>query len=96
MNCLQRNDRACCHVGSQHGMLRRWWKGAGASAGSGVLLLLLPKCPLCLAAYLAVWMGAGAAMSIATQAKPVLELLFAASLILLAVRFLRQPRRVVS
>jgi len=56
----------------------------------------LPKCPFCIAAYLAVWMGAGAAMSIATQARPVLELLFAASLLLLAVRFWRQPRRVVS
>ena len=95
MNCLQKNDRVCCHA-SQHGVLRRWWKGAGASAGSGVLLLLLPKCPLCIAAYLALWMGAGAAMSIATQARPVLELLFAASLILLAVRFWRQPRRVVT
>ncbi|WP_263417800.1 hypothetical protein [Terriglobus albidus] len=81
---------------SQPGMLRRWWKNAGASAGSGVLLLLLPKCPFCIAAYLAVWMGGGAAMSIATQARPVLELLFAASLILLAVRFWRQPPGVVS
>lgn len=96
MNCLQRNDQACCHVASQHGTWRRWWKSAGGCTSSGVLLLLLPKCPFCIAAYLAVWMGAGAAMSIATQARPVLELLFAASLILLAVRFWRQPRRVAS
>ncbi|QMV17896.1 hypothetical protein GOB94_03705 [Granulicella sp. 5B5] len=44
-----------------------WWRSAGGGAGSAMLLLLLPKCPACLAVYLAMWLGAGAAMKIVVQ-----------------------------
>jgi hypothetical protein len=53
---------------------------------SGAMLLLLPKCPLCIAAYVALWTGAGAAMSIATRLRPLLEVVFVASALLLIVR----------
>ena len=47
----------CCEARRGQNTLRRWC-GAGGSAGSGLLLALLPKCPLCLAAYLGVGIGA--------------------------------------
>ncbi len=77
----------CCQVQAER-KPRRWWSGAGGGAGSAALLVLLPKCPLCIAAYLAVFTGAGAAMSIATRLRPLLEVALIASLTLLLVRSL--------
>jgi hypothetical protein len=51
--------------------------------GSGALLVLLPKCPLCIAAYVALWTGAAAAMSIATRLRPLLEVVFVVCVALL-------------
>jgi hypothetical protein len=59
---------------------------------SGVLLVLLPKCPMCLAAYLALWTGAGVAMGVATHARLLLEIVFAASVIVLLVRVTMRAR----
>jgi hypothetical protein len=61
--------------------------------GSGALLVLLPKCPLCIAAYVALWTGAGAAMSIATRLRPLLEVVFVVSVALLIVRWVRRGKR---
>jgi hypothetical protein len=54
---------------------------------SGALLVLLPKCPMCIAAYVALWTGASVAMPIATRLRPLLEVAFVASAVLLIVRF---------
>ena len=77
----------CCHVQTEPRPRRNWWRSAGGSVGSGVLLALLPKCPLCIAAYLALWTGAGVAMPVATRLRPALEIVFAASLAVLVVRY---------
>ncbi len=77
----------CCHVQTEQKLRRRWWHGAGGCAGSGALLLLLPKCPLCVAAYVAVWTGAGVAMPIAARLRSFLEILFTVSLLLFVMRF---------
>ena len=53
---------------------------------SGALLVLLPKCPMCIAAYVALWTGASVAMPIATHLRPLLEGLFVASVLLMIVR----------
>jgi hypothetical protein len=55
---------ACCAIAQKGGRARRWF-GAGGSIGPGAMLLLLPKCPACVAAYLAVWTGAGLAAPVA-------------------------------
>ena len=60
--------------------------------GSGTLLILLPKCPMCIAAYLTLWTGAGVAMSVAMHLRPMLEILFIASALLLVVRAGRHGR----
>ncbi len=72
---------------------RSGWRSLSGCAGSGALLVLLPKCPLCLAAWLALFTGAGAAMPIATRLRPLLEIALLASLSLLLFRFLKARRR---
>jgi hypothetical protein len=60
--------------------------------GSGTLLILLPKCPMCIAAYLGLWMGADVAMSVAMHRRHVREILFTASALLLVVLAWRYGR----
>ena len=78
----------CCTTATR----RSWYRSASGCAGSGALLVLLPKCPLCIAAYLTLWTGAGAAMSIAMHLRPALEILFAASALFLLARYMVTPR----
>ena len=71
----------CCKV--QTG----WWQSTSGCVGSGALLVLLPKCPICIAAYLTLWTGASVAMPIATHLRPMMAILFVASLFLLGFRW---------
>lgn len=71
---------ACCAVPQNRRKARRWF-GVGGSVGPGVLLVLLPKCPACVAAYLAVFTGAGLAGPVAEYLRPVMAVVFAASVI---------------
>jgi hypothetical protein len=63
---------ACCAVPA------RRWAGAGGSL-SGLCLLLVPKCPACIAAYVALFTGAGIAAPVAEYLRPALVCLFAIS-----------------
>ena len=73
----------CCHTEIRRKSSHTWWRGAGGCLGSGTLFLLLPKCPLCVAAWLTLWTGAGVAMPIATHLRLLLGVLFAGSAMLL-------------
>jgi hypothetical protein len=79
----------CCQAPVEGPAQHSWWRGASGCIGSGTLLVLLPKCPMCIAAYLALFTGAAEAMPLATRLRPIMEILFAASAILLLVRTAR-------
>ena len=83
----------CCRIKPERSP-RRWWRSAGSCAGSGLLLALLPKCPLCIAAYLGLWMGASWAMPLAHTARPLLLTLFAVSLLWVLARIVARRTRI--
>lgn len=74
--------------------LRRRLRAAAGWAAPAVTLLLIPKCPACLAAYVALWTGLGLSFHTAAYIRTGLLVLCVASLCLLGVgqirRFLRR------
>jgi len=70
----------CCEVQSKQSARHKWWRSASGCAGSGVLLALLPKCPLCIAAYLGLWIGAGWVIPLTHILRPLLFALLAISI----------------
>ena len=76
----------CCKVLTGRRPQHRWWHGTSGCVGSGALLVLLPKCPMCIAAYLTLWTGAGVAMPVATHLRPMAATLFFVWALFLAVR----------
>jgi hypothetical protein len=64
---------------------RRGWDLAAVAASLGVWALM-PKCPLCLAAYVALWTGLGLSFAAATYLRWSLLLVSSAVLIYLIVK----------
>ena len=56
----------------------------------GVVLAILPKCPMCLAAYVAIGTGVGLSVSTATALRMLIVILCVASFVYLAVKNLRR------
>lgn len=71
--------------------------GSSLASALGVAGVLIPKCPLCVAAYLCLLgLGAGSARAVVAIGGPLLGVVLAASLLAsawLIVRRLRQSRR---
>lgn len=86
---------ACCAVPRHRRKARRWF-GASGSVGPVVMLVLLPKCPACVAAYLAIWTGAGLAAGIAEYLRPALAVIFVISVLCLIAGLLSEKRRLSS
>src|ERR1700739_4326753 len=87
------NQMRCCEAqqAARRGLAARPlaarpWRSAGSCVGSGAMLVLLPKCPMCIAAYLAVWTGAGIAAPIAGHLRFVMMAISVVSLTFLVVR----------
>lgn len=86
----------CCEIKTRAGdrvrRLARGLRRGGEVAGwivPSVTLALLPKCPLCVAAYVAVATGIGISLPAATHLRATLMVLCVASLVFIAARRLR-------
>ena len=91
------NVRQCCQIKTRAGENARR-PASRLHHGSeiagwiipGAILALLPKCPLCLAAYVAVWSGIGLSFSAATHLRVALEILCFGLILFLAARNARR------
>ena len=88
---------ACCDSGGRKAP--RWVRRVRAAFAwvvPSTILVLVPKCPACLAAYLALWTGIGLSLSTATYLRWALLLACAAALLFLVAkridRLWRRPR----
>lgn len=73
----------CCRGGRFSGRLARRLCGAAASLAPGAALVLLPKCPLCLAAWIAACTGVGVPAIVAGSVRPVLVFACVTTILLL-------------
>jgi len=89
---------ACCNVASDRktpGWAQRV-REIFAWVVPSAILALLPKCPACLAAYVALWTGLGLSLSTATYMRWAMLLLCVASLLFLIVKRLGRVTAVFS
>jgi hypothetical protein len=78
---------ACCDAASNR-KAPAWLRRArqiGAWALTSAILVLVPKCPACLAAHVTLWTGLGLSLSTATYVRWVLLFLCVASMLVLIV-----------
>jgi hypothetical protein len=80
---------SCCHGGApsapSRSTSRSVWEIAGGALSVGVWVLM-PKCPVCLAAYVALWTGLGLSFTTAKYVRWTLLVVSGAALIYLVVR----------
>lgn len=80
----------CCHIKpTRHSS---WWRVAGETCGwiiPSVTLALLPKCPMCVAAYVALATGFGVSLPAAASLRTALVIACVTALAFLAARLFR-------
>ena len=81
--------QCCTGEGRSHHLARRR-AGPAASILSGAVLVLLPKCPLCLAAWLTVATGIGVSAATAGRVRELMVVLWLAAVVLVAAQTIRR------
>jgi hypothetical protein len=79
---------ACCHAASDR-KTPTWARRVRETSAwilPSAVLVMVPKCPACLAAYVMLWTGLGLSLSTATYLRWVLLFLCVASLLFLTVK----------
>jgi len=79
----------CCTGGGPSRRLARRLSGAAASILPGAVLVLLPKCPLCLAAWLALVTGIGVSAAAAQCVRGLIVVFWVASVALATAQIIR-------
>lgn len=93
---IVRQSCCCGGVNEKAAHTRRAGRTLGEAAGwvaSSTLLILMPKCPACIAAYIAASTGLGVSVSSAGYARIALIAMGITSIMLLAMRRIRNVRR---
>ena len=85
--------RSCCRSEGPSRRLAPQLSQAAASLLPGAALVLLPKCPICLAAWFAVATGIGISAAAAALARELVIFFFIAALMLVAARIVIGYRR---
>ena len=80
--------RCCTGGGPARGVARRLY-GTAASILPGAALVLLPKCPLCLAAWLAAVAGVGISAAAAARARELIVVSWVVVVALVIARMIR-------
>lgn len=79
----------CCTGGGPYRRLARRLSGVAASVLPGAVLMLLPKCPLCLAAWLALVAGVGISAAAASYVRGVMVAFWVVAVALTAAQIIR-------
>ena len=77
--------RGCCKIARRSGEIASW-------IVPGAILALLPKCPVCLAAYLMMATGISSSVAAAVSLRAFLVVVCISSLVLLGIRHIRNLR----
>jgi hypothetical protein len=80
----------CCRSGGRRRPLARRLSGAAASVMPGAVLLLLPKCPLCLAAWFTAATGIGVPAAAAAGVRGLMVVFCVAAVALAAAQSIRR------
>ena len=83
------NPDRCCESSRARTFARRFVDGFGWIIPDAILAIL-PKCPMCLAAYIAVWSGIGLSLSAATHLRLSLLILSVGLILFMAERNTRR------